>query len=1204
MLNQNTSEGDNLGHHVGDHYVIHDQTAKVLNNINRRLTEEDKTLRTYRRALAFSEIIKKDLVPILISSFDNLNVFSAVVRLLVNLTVPVECLCPLEVLSKTEVGLQTVTELTNSLLRTKEVFCDRRTTRGILEMLTKYSSKDKDLNTDEVGLVTNCLLLVRNILHVPDVEPSRSPRASKKCSYQNQIMWNLFAQNLDKAILDLIAHRNNSAWCTSLAQLVALVYKDQHVVTLQKLLQSFLEASLSESSEDNESNTSPRQFRSCSPSSHEFSDQNSRDTSSPERASSRPRRDSCGSLNVLPTNSPAPSFTDPPTPMSINMSLPSPSMAAKEEEENENFISPPQVIMTTHHQPKEENTSSGIDSEIFSTPESEPPHKMYVSENDKGEQVLIERHSPENKEFVHKQRRTDKMLVPSNAPRRFANKSSKNIQVSSSSDNSDVTGIPKKPKSPKSNTTTVDSSDYGYVTNQIVTSGPQDLWTSGTQEMSSSSNEDEQQKPPRTNPVKPRAQAKTNCSPVDKNEKHRQKLLKRSRENRMRVKAMVNHVPDDKDISELLKEFTVDFLHNGYSALVVELLDKLSKKECDLAMDKSHFLWLLTYFLKFASQLEVGLDQIGSVISFRTLSYITYEGVELLETLELAYRKRSPDVTGHVRRLHLVVTALREFIQTFANYGEIKNLAFNDKKHLKRLQLQCLYTKDIRQLLVLLLRSFNPQIQSLQYLSDLVICNHMLLMDLESGAANDELRTGPPLDMTKHMAQFAEPELMRQYGRLLEGFQANTPFLNDCIFTVMHHIAGDLNSPHNLYLPTILKSFSKIWEQGLQICEDWVDLIEYIIQKFIQTMGSNPHTCVANMVECLDYSDVADEFGFTGFQTSKLFYHFTQVENSSDPVGSLIEIYKETDNLILSRLVVIQALLAHGVITHATYMNFIYMKNVINSKTEKEGSVIAEVGSEHCTSDGHITDNEDSMDIGGQEKEIQVLKSCLVSQGKASLIPWLQEVLLDACRVKMYQFELEPQGSDIPQEPISFYYNKAKQSIPLVPWNRFQYQGLQSEAFILLLHKLGFHLPADVGKIYPRIPHFWSADHIYSVATKLGPIPEGTLKFSLEELERITDLPAEDKMGGMLETSLPRHHDRSPMSFMNNMNDNFDSMDLLEEPKATGPKAKATWSNLAAVSKFVKMEPISRTPMKRRRENWEQEVASPTGLDDDFMDMI
>ena len=60
------------------------------------------------------------------------------------------------------------------------------------------------------------------------------------------------------------------------------------------------------------------------------------------------------------------------------------------------------------------------------------------------------------------------------------------------------------------------------------------------------------------------------------------------------------------------------------------------------------------------------------------------------------------------------------------------------------------------------------------------------------------------------------------------------------------------------------------------------------------------------------------------------------------------------------------------------------------------------------------------------------------------------------------------------------------QSIPLVPWNKQQEAGLQTEAFILLLHKLGFHLAADVGKCFPRVPHFWSADHVLTLALKLG----------------------------------------------------------------------------------------------------------------------
>jgi len=85
-----------------------------------------------------------------------------------------------------------------------------------------------------------------------------------------------------------------------------------------------------------------------------------------------------------------------------------------------------------------------------------------------------------------------------------------------------------------------------------------------------------------------------------------------------------------------------------------------------------------------------------------------------------------------------------------------------------------------------------------------------------------------------------------------------------------------------------------------------------------------------------------------------------QVLSSSDPVGAIIEIYRQKDNVSLSRLAVIQALLSHGIITHAQYMNFMYMKSVmLPFKRENEGSVIAEVGSEHCHSDGHITDTEE-----------------------------------------------------------------------------------------------------------------------------------------------------------------------------------------------------------------------------------------------------
>ena len=68
-----------------------------------------------------------------------------------------------------------------------------------------------------------------------------------------------------------------------------------------------------------------------------------------------------------------------------------------------------------------------------------------------------------------------------------------------------------------------------------------------------------------------------------------------------------------------------------------------------------------------------------------------------------------------------------------------------------------------------------------------------------------------------------------------------------------------------------------------------------------------------------------------------------------------------------------------------------------------------------------------------------------------------------------------------------------KQSVPVVPYNAEQTTILSYEPFILLLHQLGFHLPVDAGKLFVRVPEFWTADFLYSVASKLGPIDKSNL---------------------------------------------------------------------------------------------------------------
>ena len=61
--------------------------------------------------------------------------------------------------------------------------------------------------------------------------------------------------------------------------------------------------------------------------------------------------------------------------------------------------------------------------------------------------------------------------------------------------------------------------------------------------------------------------------------------------------------------------------------------------------------------------------------------------------------------------------------------------------------------------------------------------------------------------------RFATTEVMSQYGQLLEGFDSNSEFVNDCVFTMMHHVCGDLNTPETLFIPQVLETFSEIWER-------------------------------------------------------------------------------------------------------------------------------------------------------------------------------------------------------------------------------------------------------------------------------------------------------------------------------------------------------------------------------------------------------
>lgn len=119
------------------------------------------------------------------------------------------------------------------------------------------------------------------------------------------------------------------------------------------------------------------------------------------------------------------------------------------------------------------------------------------------------------------------------------------------------------------------------------------------------------------------------------------------------MKGLVHHTATDEDITNVLKEFTVDFLLKGYGSLVHSLYTQLLY-DLHLQIDTSHFFWLVTYFLKFAAQLELDYDHVHLILSFEIVSYLTYEGVHLCEQIQLLSRTQSSELKPSLRRMHLV----------------------------------------------------------------------------------------------------------------------------------------------------------------------------------------------------------------------------------------------------------------------------------------------------------------------------------------------------------------------------------------------------------------------------------------------------------------------------------------------------------------------------------------------------------------------
>ncbi|XP_063617783.1 protein timeless-like isoform X1 [Cydia splendana] len=1028
----------NLGFMHADGYHVNDNCNAALETILHNIITEDKYLRTYRRSISFGQNIKKDLIPLLIHAKEDKTI-ELLVRILVNLSIPIECLLSVEVTSQSDFGLHIVFEINQLLTATKAAFTGPRATKVVVDFLKKNVDPGQAVvSPEQCTNISNSLLLLRNILHIPeDVKSPISGNNGPGHAVQNQILWNMFSQSVEKVLIKLMIIPEATNWGVTMVQLIALMYKDQHVVTLHKLLNMWLESCNSESSEDNESNTSPP-------------DRGSEDSS--PMLTSDPTSDSSDTGGSGKSNDEPNSETNGwGTSENITM-----------KDENQQFLPPLPVENDIHMRDQDASTS---DENMKSDSEEKAMSEDLPTETSNNQQPA-------------KAEKKGKGIISEN-------------------------------------------SDCGYAT-QIE----------NQESISTSSNDDEIpfKKPVHQKPHNPKQRVNTKArTGVTLQERKRKKITKRGKANienliryfSINVQGLTHQTPTDDDISNVIKEFTVDFLLKGYNSLVQTLHSQILTNVL-LEIDTSHFFWLVTYFLKFATQIELDLKQISGVLSFDIVSYLTAEGVNLCEQFELAVKLDRNNLKPSSRRLHLVVTAIREFVQAIEVYKNFPHICTVDKDALITLQNKMCETDELRLLLVLLLRHYNPKYHSKQYLQDLVVTNHILLTFLDSAMRNPNY-TGST-DIVEHIKQFAAPEIMYQYGLLLEDYAVNGEFVNDCVFTIMHHVGGELDSLISLYQPKILKTFTSIWRSEFEICDDWSDLIEYVINTFIKkpqalltidnfrmdtqifdekkvvtehqavvaSAKKDPQPAAEGGKKKSVHSSASQSSTerWTEEELSTLNWNYLQCKTHPDVIGEILRCLKE-DSTVKSKDSVIREL---------------YKQNIIN-KEEYEKLSKSEV-------------NTDKMNKEMRDVEIGKLCEQLRQDGKTKCFDWVQQVLLETCYAKLqiqkrycsecgttagqtgiHQFKLFNQGFNSPvMSPVSYHALLLNQSVPLVPWNCEQAAMCKDLKFLQLLHKLGFQMPVDTGKVFIRIPHVWSADVLYEVAGRVAVIDTTKLKFSVNEI--------------------------------------------------------------------------------------------------------
>ncbi|XP_022169860.1 protein timeless-like [Myzus persicae] len=205
---------------IANDYLPSDNCYIILWHIYKQLIKTGESSINFRQLIGSSEVLKKDLIPMLVAVNDS-KILSVLIKVLTNLITPIECIILDTKQHVNRFEHSNVIKLKQLLLKSKIWWTDSRSIKRIIQIIKKYIEElSKPLGCFSiyaVPIISDCLLLIRNILIVDD----------DQC--QRRMLLILFCEQFGETLMVLIHNSLRRKWAAQVIELIALVFQNDEV---------------------------------------------------------------------------------------------------------------------------------------------------------------------------------------------------------------------------------------------------------------------------------------------------------------------------------------------------------------------------------------------------------------------------------------------------------------------------------------------------------------------------------------------------------------------------------------------------------------------------------------------------------------------------------------------------------------------------------------------------------------------------------------------------------------------------------------------------------------------------------------------------------------------------------------------------------------------------------------------------------------